>query len=453
MIETCSFGTDGIRGKVGTFPLTDDALGALGHAIGLWAQQKYVSATKPTILIGSDTRASVSILKDALLAGLQYSPLTLVDAGILPTPAILHLIGIYNYQCGIVISASHNPADDNGIKLLAAQIGKLSLDDEQVITQGFTQHYKKNVHAPIPFVDVDSVVDKAAQAEQDYHDAICTHFSPSFLSGIRVVLDCAHGATFKVAPTVFQSLGATIVATIGTDPNGTNINENCGSVHPEQLQQVVIEHKADIGFAFDGDGDRVILITKDGNIHNGDDILALLAITPPFNKSSKIVGTVMTNIGLEQHLKQNNKELIRTPVGDKYIAAKLAEDDLFLGGEASGHIIMRNHLPIGDGIFTALTCLQAMIATNKWDLQMYTKIPQIMLNIPVTAHKDLTHPLQAQVIEKHQQKLSANGRLVVRYSGTENVLRIMVEDTPHDQASALAHSLAQQLQQALSSDS
>lgn len=431
------FGTDGIRGRIGTHILTIDNLVLLGNALGHWIQKNYGNCH---VLIGHDTRQSCSLVKSALTTGLLIHPLSLYDASIVSTPAIAQLVQKTDlFSCGIIISASHNPYYDNGIKLITKQ-GKVCAATEAEITRIFHQHTTSysydNLGSLHPW----------DEAEDSYKKYVRSFFKPSFLDGITIVLDCAHGATFRLAPALFKDFGAHTIV-INNKPNGTNINDGCGSVHPEQLQQAVLEHHADIGFAFDGDGDRVIAVNKHGLIKNGDDILALLQDHPLYKKEHTIVGTVLTNYGLQQLLQNNNKTLIRAAVGDKHVAHQLQANNWLLGGEQSGHIIMRDYLDSGDGIFAALRLLEILLQRNNWDVSSFVRYPQIQLNVPIKEKRDLSQPPLATLIAHYEQQVE--GRLIVRYSGTENVIRIMVEDSSHDRAIVIAADLSQALQQQL----
>jgi len=435
------FGTDGIRRTIGIPPLCAQNLPKLGYAIGQWTHNYY--GKNPHILIAHDTRGSCSFVKASLKAGLLQHALTIHDAHVLPTPAVCQLTSQEDiFNLGIVISASHNPYQDNGIKLIDGKQGKLSLHHELAISQLFfcssktTPNYM-NLGNDIPFL----------YGRQQYIDTITKHFPNNFLRNKKIVLDCAHGATYLVAPTIFRQLGADVI-TINNQPNGTNINENCGVLYPHQLQKAVIDNNANIGFAFDGDGDRVMAVNKNGELKDGDDLLVLLLEHPLYNKEHTVVGTIMTNQGLEVHLQKNNKQLIRTAVGDKYVAEQLEQHQLTLGAEQSGHIILRDYLNTGDGIFTALRILESINYTYNYDLLTFKKFPQILINVPVSQKKDLAAIPLVNVIDYHKAQLT-NGRLIVRYSGTENVLRVMVENDDVQQAqligTALSQALAEQL--------
>lgn len=434
------FGTDGIRATMGNFPFTIDKLHHLGKAIARWSLEKYGS--KPKLLLAHDTRISSSLVKSTIASGLLLYPLQLHDGGVLPSPAVLKIIqNNPDFNFGMIISASHNPFQDNGIKIIDAQIGKISLDDELYITSLF---YKELSHDYATFGNLQYW----PIAKDEYIQSLYTFFPSDFLKGKTIVLDCAHGAAFHIAPQVFEYFGATIIK-LNCLPNGININKQCGALHTEEIQKMVVNSQADAGFAFDGDADRVIAINRYGQIKNGDDLLILLLDHPLYKNSHSIVGTIMTNQALELYLKEKNVNLIRTPVGDKYITDSLQEHSLLLGGEPSGHIIARDYLATGDGIFTALRALETIIITDNWDMITFSKFPQIIINVPIITKKDLTTSPFAEIIEESKKKLLA-GRLIVRYSGTESLLRIMIEDQDFEYAQSVGSHLAKSLQQKLS---
>lgn len=447
--KTIHFGTDGIRGNATQFPFTHDALIILGQAVATWSLKKYGSLTaQPQVLIGHDTRQSCDQIKNALFQGLMTQPLTVVDAEIIPTPAVFKLLQIHNqefttiknaFNFGIVISASHNSAQDNGIKFFDAHHGKLTAQDEQEIEELFSEAYQNQ-----KFLPQHSNAYKISwpEAQQLYIKKIRSSFSPKLLTGKTIVLDCAHGATFDVAQAIFKQLGAHLIALFIT-PDGTNINQNCGAVYPQILAREVLRHQAYAGFAFDGDGDRVIAVNQDGIIKDGDDILAILLENQELINTSTIVGTIMTNHGFDLLLQAKNKKLIRTPVGDKYITARLEQEELLLGGEASGHIIIGNYLMSGDGIFTALKLLQTMLSTNNHEMKSFIKLPQKLLNIPIDIKIDLTSTICTELITSCQAELK-NGRIVIRYSDTEPLLRIMTEGENQEITEKIAHKLATQ---------
>jgi len=441
--EKLSFGTDGIRSNADQFPFTDQALWCLGRSIAHWAVQKK-SGQSIKILIGMDTRISGDRVKKFLTMGLMTQGIQLIDAGITTTPAVCQIITCdKSYDMGIVISASHNPYNDNGIKVFDARRGKLTQEDEKSITDLFNDLYIDDhmLESTVP------VVEKLVDVIGTYNQNISAHFKAGFLKKCKVVLDCANGAAYKLAPEVMRLFGAEVLI-INSSPSGVNINHNCGALHPDGLSGAVKKHCADAGFAFDGDGDRVIAVNRYGQIKDGDDILLMLLALPEYRDVNTVIGTIMSNKGLDVILQGLGKELLRTPVGDKYVVAKLEEKNLPLGGEASGHTVMRDYLATGDGLFVALKVLESMIINNNYDMVTFEKFPQILLNVPVFNKKNLKALPFAYIIDQHEKMLH-NGRMIVRYSGTENVLRIMTEAESYDNALSVAHDLAEKLQAAL----
>ncbi len=435
------FGTDGIRAKVGTYPFTVNALHLLGKAIALWSLQKYNK--KPSFLLGHDTRISCDFVKSSLKSGLLLYPIVIHDGHVLTSPAVCNIITTQQkkFDCGIIISASHNPFQDNGIKVIDAIQGKLSLEDELIISNIFHMAIQEDTYTNL------GTEINWPQAEDAYRSSLQTFFKTNFLQGKKVVLDCAHGAAYHIAPTIFRDYGATTIA-LNNQPNGININHKCGALHPDALQKAVIAYNADVGFAFDGDADRVVMVNNRGEVHDGDDILALLLKHPLYEHTNEVVGTIMTNQGFQFYLQKLGKNLIRTSVGDKYIAALLLEKNLLLGGEPSGHIIARDYLPTGDGIFIALRILETITINQNLEMKSFVKFPQIIINIPISFKKDLTILPYAQLITESQDSLM-QGRLIVRYSGTEQLLRIMIEDSDYNHAHTIAQTLAQELSKAL----
>ncbi len=434
------FGTDGIRGTVGTAPFRLEDTVQLGTAIGEWVTTTY--GTDAHLLIAHDTRQSGDWLISTLCAGLLLSPLTVHLTGILPTPAVSQILkNNSHFDCGIIISASHNPFIDNGIKIVDRTNGKL--DEQHEIAISHTYY-----HPTAPLYNTFGSTIIFAHAAQTYISALTSFFRTLSLKGLSIVLDCANGATHEVAPAIFSALGARVI-TVHAQPNGKNINEKCGALDPQSLQKKVIANKADFGCAFDGDGDRVIMVDRNGEVKNGDDMLALLSNHPQYKNQDLIVGTVMANQGLEQYLHDAGKQLLRTPVGDRWVAAQLTEHKLLLGGEQSGHIILHDYLPTGDGIATALRVIEGVLHTNNWSMHTFNAYPQKMINIPVVHKKDLKEPAIAAIIADYRKQLNS-GRLCVRYSGTENLLRVMVEDRENDAVhricSHLAQALAKELQ-------
>lgn len=436
------FGTDGMRGALGSEPFTITSLTKLGISLAQWISAQGISS--PRILIGHDTRESCTFVKTALQSGLLLHGAHIYDASIIPTPTLYALVKHTNlFDSGIIISASHNPYHDNGIKLIKAITGKINAHDEEEITRLFYAQEQP----PFTYKNFGQIT-QWPQAEDIYVDFLLNHITQLSLHGKKIVLDCAHGATYRLAERIFKNYGAQVIV-INNTPTGKNINDGCGALHLAPLQKAVIEHHADIGFAFDGDGDRVIAVAPDGTIKNGDDILALLLWHPRYAHEQTIVGTIMTNQGFAVYLRHHNKNLIRTQVGDKYISECLDKENMLIGGEQSGHIILRDYMSTGDGIFTALRVLEALEHSQNWALHTFAKFPQILINIPVANKRDLAqHPL-ATLIAEYEAQLH-DGRLIVRYSGTESLLRVMVEDEDLINAQHIGTQLSQKLAQELS---
>ncbi len=435
------FGTDGVRATVGESPFKQSDLQRMGNALGKWIVDTY--GRHATIILGHDTRLSCSWVKATLKSGLLLHPVNVVDVGVLPTPAVVQLtLKHTNIDCGIIISASHNPYQDNGLKIIDGKQGKLSEEHEQQITHYF------ETSEPADYTQLGQEL-HWDQAPLVYFNHIKGFFTPDFLAGKKIVLDCAHGATYLLAPEIFKAFGATIIC-IGHEPDGVNINQECGATDVEQLRQKVVAEQADCGFAFDGDGDRVIGVNSAGEIKDGDALLALLLDHPRYQSTQAVIGTIMTNKGFENWLTQKGYALIRTPVGDKYIARRLQQEQgtSVIGGEQSGHIILYDYLPTGDGIFTALCVMQAIITAENESMRTFTRMPQLLINVPIKEKKDLTQEPFAHII-KQKTDLLPNGRIVVRFSGTEAKLRVMVEDNNEQQADMVGHELAHELQQAL----
>lgn len=431
------FGTDGIRGRVGDGVVTPDFVLKLGWAVG----RVLANGKNSRVIIGKDTRISGYMFESALQAGLSAAGVDIYLLGPMPTPAVAYLTRTFHAQAGIVISASHNPYHDNGIKFFSAQGTKLPDDIELEIEAMLEQ----------PLETVDSTrlgkahrIDDAAGRYIEF----CKSTIPSGvdLSNLKLVVDCAHGATYHVAPDVFRELGAEVVV-MGAEPDGFNINQHCGSTEPSLLQQAVLENKADLGIALDGDGDRLIMVDHRGEIVDGDELLFIIARSRQRqgDSSNDIVGTQMSNLGLEHALEKFDMALHRAKVGDRYVMEKLQQLGGQLGGEASGHIICLDKTTTGDGIVAALQVL-AEIQQSGNSLHalrsVVTKYPQQLINVRVKkmvdidANEDITRAVQAVEAE-----LGSEGRVLLRPSGTEPVIRVMVEgrDAP------LTKKLAQQL--------
>lgn len=414
------FGTDGIRGKVGEFPLTPEFALKLGFAAGK------ALATKPnaSVLIGKDTRQSGDMFESALAAGLTYAGVNVVLAGVLPTPAIAHLTMKHNMVAGIVVSASHNPFYDNGIKFFN-HIGE-KLDDavELSIEKAIDEALTLVENAPL------GTISQLESASDEYIDFCYQSAKSLSLAGKKIVLDCAHGATFEVAPKLFKKLGATVIE-VGTEPNGVNINDHVGSTSPKAIIERVKAEKAYCGIAFDGDGDRLLIIDENGRPFDGDDILYLLATA---RNEKAVVGTIMSNLGSELALKKRGIELLRSKVGDRYVLELLNEKGLTIGGENSGHILCLDAHSTGDGIIAALQCLLTITQLDRSFGDILNEIPktvQVMHNVRITKETIWdTAELQSAMAEI-ENALAGEGRILIRPSGTEPVVRVMVESQDH----------------------
>ncbi len=432
------FGTDGIRGRVGEGPINAEFVLKLG-----WAAGRVLSpADHGKVLIGKDTRISGYMFESALQAGLSSAGVDILLLGPMPTPAIAYLTRTLHAQAGIVISASHNPYFDNGIKFFSSAGTKLPDDVELEIEQMLDMPMTTRNSAHLG--KAERVVDAAGRYIEFCKSTVSLGLD---LKGLCIVVDCAHGATYHVAPSVFSELGAQVIR-IGSAPDGLNINEKCGATHPRHVQAAVLEHKADLGIALDGDGDRLIMVDHKGEVVDGDELLFILARArrQAGVAIDAVVGTVMSNLGLEQALKSLDIGLERAAVGDRYVLELMQQHGLRLGGESSGHLICLDRTTTGDGIIAALQVLEYMVQTGCTLHELkagMTKYPQHMINVPVSNgydHRD-SPALQAALREVEAQ-LGDEGRTLLRRSGTEAVLRIMVEGADAQQVHTVAHHLA-----------
>ena len=440
------FGTDGIRGRVGDSPVTPDFMVKLGYAAGkVFAAQ---SGGKATLVIGKDTRVSGYMIESALQAGIVASGADVKLLGPMPTPAIALLTRSQNASAGIVISASHNPFYDNGIKFFDAKGSKLSDETELAIEAAIDQ--------PIDTVDSKELgkarrISDAAGRYIEY----CKATFPEKLSlrGLNLVIDCAHGATYHIAPSVFTELGAEITL-IGADPDGFNINDGVGSTSPDSLRAAVLEANADLGIAFDGDGDRLQMVNAEGELLTGDDLLYVLAMhrVAQGNSDAGVVGTLMSNMGLELALASSGLKLARAKVGDRYVKEVMKTEGWSLGGESSGHIICSDVSTTGDGIIAALQVLAAMQQSGRSIDELrsgFVALPQTLVNVRISKGFDLeAHPQIAEACEAVEAELEGKGRLLLRPSGTEPVIRVMVEGDQTVDIDALAGRVASVIQAA-----
>ena len=434
------FGTDGIRGRVGEAPVTADFMLRLGRAAG----KVLAGGDSRSVVIGKDTRISGYMFESALEAGLAAAGANVALLGPMPTPAIAYLTRTLHACAGIVISASHNPFYDNGIKFFSADGEKLPDDVEHAIEAELEK----------PFSTIASEkMGKAVRIEDaaGRYIEFCKGTIPFevTLRGLKIVVDCANGATYRVAPAVFEELGAEVI-TVGTDPDGMNINENCGSTHPEFVSRAVLENGADLGIALDGDGDRVVMVDANGEVVNGDELLYVLATARQDNDQLQggVIGTVMSNFGLELALKKRNIPFLRSPVGDRHVHKALIKNGWTLGGEASGHLLCLDRASTGDGIVSALQVLEVLVSTGKGLAELKSdvqKLPQVMINVPVSG--DVSGLDNSAVINETlisvQAQLGNEGRVILRPSGTEPLVRVTLEGTDEDQVKQLAEVLAE----------
>ncbi|MBM4207231.1 MAG: phosphoglucosamine mutase [Gammaproteobacteria bacterium] len=434
------FGTDGIRGKVGDHPITADFWLKLGWAAG----KVFANENHDIVLVGKDTRISGYMFESALEAGLTAAGVDTHLLGPMPTPGIAYLTRTLRAKAGIVISASHNPYYDNGVKFFSVQGTKLPDEIEEEI--------ERYIDSPMTTVESAGLgkakrVDDAAGRYIEF----CKASVPTKLDfeGLRVIVDCAQGATYHIAPHVFSEIGAEVVA-IGVEPNGLNINENCGATKPQKLAETVLAYRADIGIALDGDGDRLIMVDHKGEIVDGDELVYIIAKSKLEAKelSGPVVGTLMTNLGMEIALKKLGVKLLRAQVGDRYVMELLLENKGILGGEGSGHIICLDKTTTGDGIISALQVMAEMQNSGRTLHELksgMTKYPQVLLNVKTKVKPDLNSDLIQNAVKDVEKKLGDTGRVLLRASGTEPLIRVMVEGQYEDKVTAYAEQLAEQV--------
>ena len=424
------FGTDGIRGVPGTPPLDDATLFAAGHALATHLHRQHSAAR---VLIGMDTRESGPHISAVLAAGLTQAGASVAFAGVLTTPGVACLVRQNDFEAGVVISASHNPFHDNGVKLFSHAGMKFPDSTEEVLEREILR-LRDDFATSVGFASP-LVADESLDAEYLAYLRSCLIAGAS-LAGFRIALDCANGAAYKLAPELFRSLGAEVIS-IGVAPDGRNINAGCGSLHLEGLRQCVMAEHATLGVAFDGDADRALFVSEDGTIVNGDGVmLAAARFLKSQNKlkSARVVGTSMSNLGLERVLAHENMTLARADVGDRYVLEEMLRSGSVLGGEQSGHIIFLDDSPAGDGLLTALkiaslVSLQGSLATLILGLKDY---PQTIVNVKVRSKPPMdTLPQVSRALSEAQSALGESGRIVLRYSGTEPLVRVMVE-AEHD---------------------
>jgi len=435
------FGTDGIRGVANREPMTAEMAFQIGRA----GAYLFKDEANPVVLIGKDTRISGDMIEAALMAGICSIGVNVLKVGIVPTPAVAYLTKNYHANCGIVISASHNPFDHNGIKFIRGDGFKFSdLEEEEIERICFENHSKdkwptkKNIGR----------IKELPEATESYIDYIKNILPPKFtLKGYKIILDCANGASFMIAPRVFTELGAEIIA-INDKPNGININFNCGSVHPASLKKEVLRQKADLGFSYDGDADRVIAVDEKGNIVDGDQIMAICAlnlIKKARLPNKTVVTTLMSNIGFDRAIEKAGGKVIRTNIGDRYVLEMMKKVETVLGGEQSGHIIFSQYSTTGDGLLTSLQLMKVLREEEKSLSNLASvmeKYPQIILNCEVKDKEQFfKNVCIKKFIKEVEEELDGKGRIFVRASGTEPLIRILLEEEDKNKLEKISQDL------------
>lgn len=446
------FGTDGIRGEAGKFPLDVATIERFGYALAIELQKRL--GRTPLVMLGRDTRESGDWIEAAVIRGLQTAGANFQSAGIITTPGVAFLTKTLQADAGIVISASHNPYHDNGLKVFSPSGQKLDDATEQAIEKDLRGEAEA---FPVMVQELPAGDEQAAQElRQKYLTFLQENIGEGLdLTGLKIVLDCAHGAVYQLAPALFQALGATVTA-INTAPTGRNINLACGAMHTEQLQVEVIARQADVGVAFDGDADRALFVEATGQLVDGDQVLFIVAqylAAQQQLEGNRVVATVMSNLGLELGLQAQGITLARTNVGDKYVLDDLLTNGGSIGGEQSGHVIFPKISLAGDGMITALEILRVM-QTSKQSLQEltsgFTRYPQVVINVKVSHKPPLESiaPIKA-MMDQLNAELEGKGRLLLRYSGTENLARVMIEGQDEATIRAQAEAMAQVLRECL----
>ncbi len=437
------FGTDGIRGVANVEPMTCETVLRLGRAVTHLCRR---GGLPPAIVIGKDTRLSGDMLESALAAGICSMGGQALLAGTLPTPAVAYLTRTRQATAGAVVSASHNPFQDNGVKFFARTGFKLPDEVEREIERLVVQGDRELLR---PGTGKLGTLCRIADAAARYTAFLKSLVPQSFtLKGLKVAIDCAHGAAFEVGPELFAQLGAEVIA-IGVSPDGENINRDCGATHPQRLQETVRTERAHVGIALDGDADRVVLVDERGDVVDGDEVLALVAtemLARGTLRHAAVVATVMSNLGLELALRERGAHLVRVQVGDRYVVEEMRRHGYNLGGEQSGHLIFLDHCTTGDGLVAALSAVRVMVERQRplSELrQAMTRFPQVLLNVPVKSRRDLDgiEPVR-QTIARIRTALDDRGRVLVRYSGTEPLVRVMVEGEDKERVQTYADEIA-----------
>lgn len=438
------FGTDGVRGLVGQYPITPDFALKLGWATG----RAMASQGKASVVVGKDTRLSGYLFESALEAGLSAAGVSVRLLGPIPTPAVAHLTRAFHASAGIVISASHNPYHDNGIKFFGPD-GKKLADKVELEIEAWLDR-DMVIDNPDQLGKVTRLEDARGRYIEFCKSSFPFHLS---LSGLKIVVDAAHGATYQVGPAVFSELGATVIKH-ACEPDGKNINEDVGTTHPEGLQRRVLALKADLGIAFDGDGDRVLMVDHRGELLDGDELVYLIARHKLASgvDIAGVVGTLMSNLGMEKAIRALGLDFVRANVGDRHVMAALESRGWQLGGEASGHIVCLEKATTGDAIVSALQVLAAMISSGRSlaDLKVgMSKYPHVLINVRLAKKIDLELPALKQAVAKAEAKLGEHGRVLLRASGTEPLIRVMVEGQDGTLVKQLAEELAEAVRNCL----
>jgi phosphoglucosamine mutase len=440
------FGTDGVRGLANVYPMSPDMVLRLGQAIGIYFGTRH---TKARILIGKDTRRSGYMLEQALCSGICSVGVDAYFLGPLPTPGIAYLTRGMRASAGIVISASHNPFHDNGIKIFSADGYKLPDEVEDELEKLVSDtSLAENSPTGAGIGRARRIEDAIGQYAVFLKEQFPKHLR---LDGLRIVIDCANGAGYRVAPKVFAELGAELFI-IGDEPNGTNINDHCGALFPQTLREKVLLYKADLGIALDGDADRIVVIDEKGELVDGDEMLAACGVYMLKKNSLRnntVVSTVMSNMGLDVALAKAGGTLIRTKVGDRYVMEAMRKGDHVLGGEQSGHLIFRDSSTTGDGVLAGLKFLEIMVEQGRRASELrqtMERLPQLVINVKVKSKVPFENLKEFQkALKQVEKKLDGKGRVLVRYSGTESLARVMVEGENRDEIEAMAHELSHEL--------
>jgi len=444
------FGTDGIRGVANVHPMTGEMAMQIGRATAHLLRNK---GGRHRIVIGKDTRVSGYLLETALASGICSMGVDVLLVGPMPTPAIAFITQSMRADAGVMISASHNPFYDNGIKIFSDNGFKLPDETEERIEDLI---FSNSIDSLRPTATEVGKAFRIDDARGRYIVFLKNTFPPQLsLDGLKIVLDCANGAAYRVAPTVLEELGAQVIP-VGVDPDGQNINLNCGSLHPEVVSRMVVETGADVGMALDGDADRIVFVDHQGNVVDGDHIMAICAtdmIREKRLKKNTLVATIMSNMGLEKVLNACNGKIVKTPVGDRYVVTEMVRSGYNMGGEKSGHTIFLDYNTTGDGIITALQVLAIMGKREKSLAELatiMTPFPQVLFNIRVKEKHDLSQVSEIQnAVRRIEEELGTQGRIVVRYSGTEPMIRVMLEGEKEEQIQQMGGDLSEVIEKNL----